>query len=383
MTQRKIDKLTIRGFRSIQNLEEFPLSNLNILIGANGVGKSNFVSYFRMLRELVEKRLRLWINKQGGADRFLTYGVKKTNQLFSEIFFGDYGYKFALEPTVDDELIFAAETFYNLTTGGFLLDKDDHIIVDEQIESSDDRFEHRLGAGHIESKLKSNTTYRMSRYVYDSIASWQVFHVHDTGDTSPMLPWRDTADYAFLRPDASNIAPFLYHLKQKFPRIYSEIIRVVRMVVPFFDDFLWQPRELSPGEEQIRLLWKQIDSDYVFQPSQLSDGSLRFICLVTALLQPNPPATIIIDEPELGLHPYALTILGALIRSVSTEVQLIVATQSVTLVNEFTPEDVIVVEREKGVSVFRRLSSEELKDWLEDYTLGELWEKNIVGGTPA
>ena len=136
-------------------------------------------------------------------------------------------------------------------------------------------------------------------------------------------------------------------------------------------------------EQQIRLRWKQEDSDYALWPSQLSDGSLRFICLVTVLLQPNPPTTIIIDEPELGLHPYAITLLGALIRSLSTRTQVIVSTQSVELLNEFDVSDLIVVDREAGGSVFKRLDEAEFSNWLEDYTIGELWQKNILGGRPS
>ncbi|MCG6296293.1 AAA family ATPase [Vibrio vulnificus] len=150
--------------------------------------------------------------------------------------------------------------------------------------------------------------------------------------------------------------------------------------VPFFDDFVLKPIPLASGEEQIRLLWKQVDSDYPLWPSQLSDGSIRFICLVTALLQPNPPSTIIIDEPELGLHPYAITLLGALLRSASKRMQVIVSTQSVPLLNEFELDDLIVVEREEGASIFKRLDAGKCRTWLDDYSIGELWEKNIIGG---
>jgi predicted ATPase len=130
-------------------------------------------------------------------------------------------------------------------------------------------------------------------------------------------------------------------------------------------------------------VWKQKDSDYPLWPSQLSDGSIRFICLVTVLLQPDPPATIIIDEPELGLHPFAITLLGALLRSASTRMQVIVSTQSVPLLNEFTIEDLIVVERDNGNSIFKRLNEDDFSSWLENYSVGELWEKNILGGRPS
>lgn len=143
-----------------------------------------------------------------------------------------------------------------------------------------------------------------------------------------------------------------------------------------------KPQSLPTEEEQIRLLWRQQDSDYPFWPSQLSDGSIRFICLVTALLQPDPPSTIIIDEPELGLHPYAITLLASLLRSASKRMQVIASTQSVPLVNEFSIDDLVVVERDKSATIFKRFEEDEFKIWLEDYSVGELWEKNVLGGRP-
>ena len=172
-------------------------------------------------------------------------------------------------------------------------------------------------------------------------------------------------------------------MQSEAPTVYSQIRKTIRLAIPFFDDFVLNPMTLASEEQLVRLLWKQEGSNYALWPSQLSDGSLRFICLVTALLQPNPPTTIIIDEPELGLHPYAITLLGALIRSAATRTQVIVSTQSVALLNEFEVDDLIVVDRESGGSVFRRLDQSELASWLEDYTIGELWQKNILGGRPT
>jgi predicted ATPase len=154
--------------------------------------------------------------------------------------------------------------------------------------------------------------------------------------------------------------------------------------VPFFDDFRLEPDRFSGSDEElINLQWRQRDSDYPFWPSQLSDGTLRFICLATALLQPDPPSTIIIDEPEIGLHPYALSLLGALLREASHRMQVVVCTQSAQLVNEFTVEDLVVVEREEGASVFRRYDEAQFREWLEEYSTGELWQKNLLGGTPG
>ncbi len=219
-------------------------------------------------------------------------------------------------------------------------------------------------------------------FAITQFTGWKVYHFHDTSDTAGVKRQCAVHDNEYLRYECSNLAACCA-CKAEAPTVYNQIRKTVRLAVPFFGDFVLKPTTLATEEQQLRLLWKQDDSDYALWPSQLSDGSLRFICLVTVLLQPNPPTTIIIDEPELGLHPYAITLLGALIRSASTRTQVIVSTQSVGLLNEFDVDDLIVVDREEGGSVFKRLNEADFASWLEDYTIGELWQKNILGGRPS
>lgn len=367
-TQKRIDQLIIKGFKSIRDLEDLNLHGLNVLIGGNGVGKSNFVDYFRMLSEMVAGRLQVWVSKQGGADRILSYGVKETNALSSCIKFNHNAYTFELEPTSDEAFVFSRE----------LLSFESEVGGDSKSES--------LGAGQSEAVLsQANKALGFSRagYSYYAIANWKVFRFHDTSVTAGMKRWGAVHDNEFLRSDASNLAAYLYRLSQEHSDVLEEIQRTVRLGIPIFDKFVFKPRTLPTQEEQVNLQWQQKNSDYILWPSQLSDGSIRFICLVAALLQPEPPLTIIIDEPELGLHPYAITLLGALLRSVSKRMQVIVSTQSVPLVNEFEIEDLIVVDREQGDTVFKRLNQEDFEAWLDDYTVGELWQKNILGGRPS
>ncbi|MEA2085387.1 MAG: AAA family ATPase [Thermodesulfobacteriota bacterium] len=214
--------------------------------------------------------------------------------------------------------------------------------------------------------------------------------MNDYSKSAPMRRYEMIDDNDYLRFDAANIAPFLYELKnpstprhpslkKKNQNVYKQIVDTIRLVTPFFDDFILKPNK----NEKVRLRWRQKGSDYPLKPHHLSDGTLRFICLTTALLQPDPPSTIIIDEPELGLHPYAIEILAELIQATSKKTQLIVSTQSPALVDYFEPEDIIVVNRKKGASVFERLNKRELSSWLEDYSLGDLWRKNIITGGPA
>ena len=362
-----ISLLTIKGFKSILSLENFALNDLNILIGSNGSGKSNFISYFRMLHELVEQRLQTWTKKQGGADRLLSFGIKTTKQLETSIRFANNGYDLILEPTVEGGFVFVNEMLY--FDGPYY-----------------GRTQPRLGGGQSESNIKqeilSGGSKKIAAYCYDAIYAWKVYHFHDTTDSAYVKRQGSLQDNDYLRPDASNLAAFLYRISQEKPDTYQQIRNVIQLAIPFFDDFLLKPQQLPTGEKQIWLLWKQHDNDYPFWPSQLSDGSIRFICLATALLQPNPPSTIIIDEPELGLHPYAIALLASLLRSASKRMQVIVSTQSVPLVNEFSINDLIVVDRENDVSTFKRYDPKDLEDWLTEYSIGELWEKNILGGRP-
>ncbi|MDA3895900.1 MAG: AAA family ATPase [Desulfobacteraceae bacterium] len=367
-TKKEIDRLTIKGFKSIRNLEKFTLGNLNVLIGANGAGKSNFVSYFRMLGEMVEGRQQSWTRNQGSSDRIVSFGVKETSKIESFIEFALNGYRFTLEPTIDGGFSFANEELFF---------KGPH-YGPKWI---------KLGAGHLEAKLKEEfeklNKGSVADYCYSSISSWKVYHFHDTSDTAGVKRIGSLHDNEYLRSDASNLSAFLYRLNKEHPKVYQQIRKTTRLAIPFFDDFVLKPQSLESEEQQIRLLWRQKDSDYAFWPNQLSDGSIRFICLVTALLQPDPPSTIIIDEPELGLHPYAISLLGGLLRSASKRMQLIVSTQSVPLVNEFSIDDLVIVEREQGETIFKQYSEQDFKTWLEEYSVGELWEKNILGGRPT
>jgi predicted ATPase len=366
-----LKRLTIEGFRSIRKLEEFKFSALNVLIGANGAGKSNFVGFFRLLREMIDRRLQVALaTTEGGADGCLYLGPKITEKLVAKLYFGRNGYEFALVPTPDNRLVFSDETtvFY----GSFGVDRTS------------------LGSGHFEAKLqdhkddpgRSGAIRGVPGYVFDAVSSWVVYHFHDTSLNAAVRRPRALNDNESLRQNAENLAPFLYRIKQTYPAYYTRIRDVVRLAAPFFDDFKLRPMPTSP--DLIQLEWQQRDSDYPFRVNQLSDGTLRFICMATALLQPSRPPTVLFDEPELGLHPYALTLLGNLFKQAAQShgKQVIISTQSAPLLNEFEPADIVVVERTNGESTFRRLKPEDLSEWLEEYTLGELWQKNILGGRP-
>ena len=355
----QLEKLTIKGFKSIRSLENLELRRLNVLIGANSAGKSNFIAFFRLLNELIEKRLQLHVAQRGGPDALLHYGRRTTPELEAELWFGQNGYRFSLIPTVDNRLIFSHESF----------------------RFADVAYSSTGGTGESSVPATQELLAAHNGDIVPTIQSWRVFHFHDTSDAANVKRVGALNDNLFLRADAGNLAAFLYRLQSQHRAEYERIRDAVRLVMPTFDDFLLRPSPLAPNS--IELEWREQGSDFPFLAHQLSDGTLRFICLATLLLQPELPSTVLIDEPELGLHPYAINVLASLLRSASTRTQLILATQSVTLIDLLELEDLIVVERRDGQSVFRRLASAEFAQWMEEYSLGELWMKNVLGGRPS
>jgi predicted ATPase len=287
-----------------------------------------------------------------------------TEKITASLVFGDNAYGFDLLPTVDESFIINEYGFYR------------------GIQSYTKRAisESKLNEDKDKPGVLGPTS--VSYYIYHAINEWVVYHFHDTGRHSPLKRSEITSHHRRLDEDGKNIAPVLLRIKNEYQDTYEEIKRIVTHIAPFFDDFTLVPEKTSEGEI-VRLRWKQKGSDYPFQVYHFSDGTLRFIALITALLQPNSPTTIIIDEPELGLHPQAISLLAEVIKSISTQKQLIISTQSTNLVGEFEPEDIITVNRIDGTSVFNRLKRKELAHWLEDYSIDELWQKNIIVGGPS
>ncbi|MGE5343632.1 MAG: AAA family ATPase [Candidatus Omnitrophota bacterium] len=382
MAVASLDRVTIKGFKSIRSLENFELTNLNVLIGANGAGKSNFIDFFRLLRAMMQlplpnlerSDLKTFIRINGGSDAFLFNGSKVTNQIEAAMFFGDNGYRFKLVPTTEEIFL--------------INDEERYYKSDEKFYEGRSNKWKRIGSGNpIPELLREKDRYEVEGkrsvawHILESIDSWKIYHFHDTSFFASMRRSGLLYDHSYLRFDGANIAPYLWFLRNREEKIYWQIVNTIRTVAPFFDDFLFET-EMN-GNDKVMLFWTQKGSDHPLKTYHLSDGTLRFICLVTALLQPNPPSTFIIDEPELGLHPYAIAILAELIEAVSQDTQLIICTQSPALVDYFNPEDIVVVNREAGASTFQRLSQDELSVWLEEYSLGDLWQKNVIAAGPT
>lgn len=373
MAARRLEAISLAGYRSYSNdLEQnkIDFQNINIIIGANGAGKSNLISFLEMVSFMMTRGLRNYVAKQGGTQALLYFGAKHTEQLQGKLTIRDeedeeYSYYFSLERAASDQLFFAREMLYY------------------QGRPDTSRLRYDFGVGHNESGIADS--YEMaSRPLRDCLARLKVFHFNDTSIASHIRSNTNTTDSANLRSDGGNIAAFLHRMRtdpNEAP-YYERIKKYIRMVLPQFYDFVLEPDE----NRGLALNWQQAGSEEVFGPHQFSDGALRFVALTTLLLQPprTAPMTIILDEPEIGLHPMAISLLAKEIRMASKTSQIIVSTQSPLLLDQFSCDDVITADYDSArqCSVLRRHKESDLREWLKEYTLGELWEKNVLGGLP-
>lgn len=349
-----MESIDIKGFKSIKELQ-LPLKPINILIGANGSGKSNFLSFFELLQNIYRKNLQGYVALNGGVDKFLYNGSKVTQEIEGKLTFSANSYSFTLKKG-ENNLTFSKETLSYYDNNYY-----------EMSNFSTETYLHSSGMPRAE-------------YIKDYLEEVRKYHFHDTGKNAPFHKTSNIkTDFLYLYSNGSNIAALLYKIKQEKPKTYNWILQTIQSIAPYFLDFVLNPNENG----YIELLWRNKFSEQLYNTYNFSDGTLRFIALTVLLLQPKLPQTIIIDEPELGLHPFAIAKLAGLIKSASQRgCQIIVATQSVELINYFTPEDIITVDYKNGESVFERLDEASLAIWLEDFSLGELWKGNFINGQP-
>lgn len=360
----RLQHITVRGFKTIKDLTDFEPGDLTVLIGPNGAGKTNFISFFRMLAAAMAPpgQLQLYVAREGGASVLLHDGASVTPAIEAVLEFEDSDtkkYGFSLSHAAGDILVFSIEWFLHELPG-----------------QHSPRLP--LGFGNRESRLIGATGVRAT--ILSMLQSIAVHQFHNTSQTARIRNKWDISDNRQLKEDGANLASFLHRLQMEQPAYFNRIQDTLRLILPFFAAF-----ELYPESGSVLLRWREIGSDQVFSASQASDGMLRAMALVALLQQPeyDLPAVLILDEPELGLHPYAIEVLASLIRNASKHVQIIIATQSVSLIDRFDPGDIVVADRKHRETTFRRLGAAALAEWLEDYTLSELWEKNVLGGRPS
>lgn len=367
MFSQRPDRVKVAGFRSIAQLD-LHLRPINILIGPNGAGKSNFLEVFTLVQQLATGHLQEYVHWHGGANRLLHNGQGRTPRLELEFHFLPHGYRLSLGAT-------AADTFALEQEGG---------LFKTGQNNPSPFFESLTAPGATESDLATPATRPrgpVAQYAYDTLQSWRVYHFRDTRPAAPVKQSHPLGD-PVLREDAGNLAALLWRLRHAELPVYQRLVRTIQRVIPFFQDFYFAgPYDAG---QSIGLHWRDPrNPDLIFSAHDLSDGSLRFICLATLLLQAPGPGVVLLDEPELGLHPFALQVLAGLLRRAAAHATIIVATQSPTFINEFNPADLVVVDRNAaGESTFTRPDEAVLTPWLARYPLGELWQKNVFGGHP-
>jgi predicted ATPase len=375
-------RISVQGFKSIER-QTIELGALNVLVGANGSGKSNLLSALSFFRTSALGDLNDLVKRLGGADRILHHGKRTTKTCFFSCEEDQFFYEQTLIPVAGDSLAMAKEKLSILDSemecseGGPDIESLEDMLRDEERQDLNESVtQGEMTRGEADEELERYPSARRH------IKNWRRYHLHDTSATSAIKSTCNVDDNRALREDASNLAAYLYWLKLKEPFAYQRITSIVNLSIPYFDDFVLAP--LRQNERMIRLEWKQKNSDAYFDADSLSDGSLRFIALMTLLNQPAwaMPSLIVIDEPELGLHPLALRLLTEMLEAVSKKTQIIIATQSVTLLDDFPLDAVIVADHDGRGSQFRRLRADDYAAWLDNFSVGELWLKNVIGGRP-
>lgn len=354
-----MEKVCIKGYKSFQDIT-LELGQINLLIGSNGSGKSNFLSFFEFLNKVYEQKMTEYVALSGGIDKFLYKGSKETESIDAEVFWKNNSYQIQLK-NGDGRLVVVHEKL------GYRWG--DSVSYSE------------IGSYANEANIKQYTGLKQGDYIQRYLTEIKKYHFHDTGKSSPFTKESHIQnDSYYLYEKGDNLAAFLYRIQNETPIVYHRIVKVIQSIAPYFSDFYFQPN----AADFLRLQWRDKYSSVVYGPNDFSDGTLRFIALTTLFLQPVLPKVIIIDEPELGLHPVAIQKLAGMIRSAaSKDTQVIAATQSADLLSHFNPEEVITVNQCDGGTQMRHLNRKELDRWLEDYTLGDLWRQNIMkGGQP-
>lgn len=389
MDSTMIESVRIRGFRSLADVELAGIPKAAVLIGANGSGKSNFIRFFEMLSWMLgPRRLAEFIGSQGGADDQLHGGSRQTSRIEAEVRlridegYGDY--RFMLSRAQPDRFIFADEAFRFVTPN-----------------DSCPKW-YPLGSSHSEAKIVDAvqlfspsagsfpTTFAsldwleanplIAERIVNQLRRCSIYQFHDTSDESNFKKKWDAEDNNYLLRHGGNLAAVLHRLEREDVKRYERICQHIGRILPLFDRF-----QIEESYRKVSLRWKAKWTDKTFGAHLTSDGSLRFFALVTLLNLPSEmlPDVLLLDEPELGLHPAAITLVGGMIKSLAEERQVIVATQSPLLVDSFGLDEIFVLELRNGRTEVRKLSPDDYQVWLDDnFTSGELWQKNLLGGRP-
>ena len=396
-----IKSIQLRNFLSFGDQSEaVPLQPLNIIIGANGSGKSNFLEAFELLRN-TPNELVVPIRKGGGVAEWLWKGgegnapasieVRVSRSPVSQKDVIDLRYNFAFTAAnhrlelVDEKIEDAEKTNPRARASYFYYRYQSGKPVLNIGASGEERGGKRmLQRDHIDpeksilAQRRDPDQYPELAFLAQSFGSISLFREWTFGRNATLRqPQRLDAYSQFLLPDASNLALVLNSLE----RMPSAKQRLLEALKEFYEDVENYGVDLTGGLVQLYLHEKNLSSPVL--SARLSDGTLRYLALLAILCHPKPPPLVCIEEPELGLHPDILPDLAKLLKEASERTQLIVTTHSDILVGAFSdkPEVVLVSEKTDTGTTLTRLNPEELQAWLKDYSLGQLWQQGQIGGT--
>lgn len=373
-TPNRIESIRIKGFRSLADVKIDDLSNPAVLLGANGSGKSNLLRFLEMLKEMSRHRLGEFVQQQGGADDQLFGGRRLTPQIDATVSFhtalGRNRFSFRLKHGNPDQFTVTDEQFRFAPReegGGESQSVQMNIL---------ERFGPESGFFHA-SKLPTAAAER--KMAVEMLGDCISYQFHDTSDASPLKTRWDVEDNHRLLGHGGNLAPILIRLREKETSIYNMICKHIGRVVPEFHSF-----QLDADYGKTLLRWKANATSKTIGAHLTSDGSLRCFLLITLLNLPDEmlPSVILLDEPELGLHPAAISLISHMVKSLASRRQVIVATQSPYFVDAFSFDEIIMLSLREGRTVANGINSRNFNHWLEDYSTGELWWKGVLGGYP-
>lgn len=361
----RIESVTIEGFRSLKSIQALPLSNLSVLIGGNGVGKSSFIRFFEMLSWMLRSQnLSEFVVRQGGGDDQFFMGARCTPRIHAHLKLttsaGINEYRFDL---------------VHISAGDKLMVMNEAYRYSSSAKPSEARWSELVESGlEAHLPLQNNAT---AKTICGLLRQCATYQFHDTSANALMHQRWDVSDCARLRSDGANLAAILWDLKeQDLPR-YKGIVRQIQRVFPTLKDFI-----LEPVAGKVLLRWRSQYGDKEFGTHLTSDGTLRLFCLITLLSLPAErlPDVIFFDEPELGLHPHAIALVAEMMKRVAATRQVFIATQSPYMVDCFELENIILAEEKGGATELQSMNSEHYRRWLADeYLISDLWLKHPVG----
>lgn len=364
--QGRIASVSIAGFRSLRQVENLQLPQLAVLIGANGSGKSTLIRFFEMLSWMLKaQKLQEFVLRQGGGDDQFFMGARQTPLIRAEIRLethaGFNDYRFSLEHLSASDTVMVGGEAYRYS---------------DKTKQSEARWQTIPGSGK-EALLPTKTS-TTAKTICHLLRQCTTYQFHDTSEKASIRMRWDVTDSVRLRSDGGNLAPVLLSLRENHLKRYQLIVRQIQRVLPTFKDFV-----LEPNYGKVDLRWIGQQSDKVFGAHLTSDGSLRLFCLLTLLNLPPEqlPDVMFFDEPELGLHPHAITLVAETLKRLAKTRQIFIATQSPYMVDCFELENIIVASATQGETVLRNLPREQFQQWLDDeYQISDIWLQQAVGG---